>query len=98
MDSNLTDDQLIKIRGEQLQLHSRRLTSGPVNMLLRQWLAGPRKIREITINTEGGSPMVKAEVFDGLAAVKRDVHYRIDGVNGTLMVHFNPYNLHFENV
>ncbi|KHJ78976.1 hypothetical protein OESDEN_21394 [Oesophagostomum dentatum] len=98
MDSNLRDDQLIKIRGEELQLNSRRLTSRAVNTLLRQWLAGPRKIKEITINTEGGSPMVKAEVFDGLAAVKRDLHYRIEGVNGTLRVHFNPYNLCFENV
>ncbi|KHJ85975.1 hypothetical protein OESDEN_14287, partial [Oesophagostomum dentatum] len=95
MNSDLRDDQLIKIRGEELQLSSRRLTSGPVNELVQQWLAGQRKIKKVTINTEGCNPMVKEEVFNGLAAVKRDLHYRIEGVQGTLIATFYPYRVYF---
>ncbi|KHJ79409.1 hypothetical protein OESDEN_20945 [Oesophagostomum dentatum] len=95
MNSDLRDDQLIKIRGEELQLSSRRLTSGPVNELAQQWLAGQRKIKKVTINTEGCNPMVIEEVFSGLAAVKRDLHYRIEGVQGTLIATFYPYRVYF---
>ncbi|KHJ93606.1 hypothetical protein OESDEN_06478 [Oesophagostomum dentatum] len=84
----------INIRGEELELHSRRLTSGPVNELVQQWLAGQRKIKKVKTNTEGCNPMVK-EDFNGISAVKRDLHYRIEGVQGTLIATFNPYRMYF---